>query len=268
MDVLVQEIRALKQLMNIYSCDLMDNLMILHDFLRIPCHRQQRIYEGIAESPAPKAHEKSVCLMSAIQNLEKMWKNWKLIIIVNNFVIFEVPWLAVLEHFGMAILAELLAALVIRYNKKSISKLWEAEELQLLTYLLFLCNNFKLHLESKLKNSLTMLYFFKGYIWNVILGVILWDWIFRLYIFNLFQHVKNCNCMFDVLRSIHQLTCFILTNSDQWAKVVSEKTTKSSEMMFRNNPKQLFTLAPFVLPVVYAQKQVEITSEMYFLSTC
>lgn len=74
--------------------------------------------------------------------------------------------------------------------------------------------------------------------------------------------------MLSVLRSIYQLNCFILTNSDQWVKVIREETTKSSKIMFKNNPKKLFTLAPFVLPVVYAQKQTEVTPEMYFLSSC
>lgn len=43
----------------------------------------------------------------------------------NNaaFCDFRGFWLAVLECLGMAILAELLAALLIRYNKGSISKL-------------------------------------------------------------------------------------------------------------------------------------------------
>lgn len=45
MDVLVyrHEIRALKQLMNIYSYDLMDSPMTLHDFLRTPHHGQKGV---------------------------------------------------------------------------------------------------------------------------------------------------------------------------------------------------------------------------------
>lgn len=74
--------------------------------------------------------------------------------------------------------------------------------------------------------------------------------------------------MLDVLRSIHLSNSFILTNSDQWLKVVSKKTTKSIKIMFKNNPKQLLTFVPFVLSVVCAQKQTEVTSEMYFLSSC
>lgn len=74
--------------------------------------------------------------------------------------------------------------------------------------------------------------------------------------------------MLDVLRSIHLSNCFILTNSDQWLKMVSKKTTKSIKIMFKNNPKQLLTFAPFMLSGVSAQKQTEVTSEMYFLSSC
>lgn len=92
----------------------------------------------------------------------KLWKNWKLIIIMQHFVIFEVsglPFWNVLEWQCW-----LNLWLHCSLYSTSIGKLWEAEELQLLTYLLFSCNIFKLHLESKLKNSPTMIHFFKGYI--------------------------------------------------------------------------------------------------------